>query len=307
MHFNTLIISLAQIIILVGLGYFTLKKNILSKTTLKQLSDLLLTIILPSSIFISGNFPYSKEILEKMVECFIIASLYYVIALVAVFLLFTLKKVEPSTRGPAMTMSVFANTGFIGFPLAIALYGQDGLLYAVIYNLAYNLFLFTIGRSILGGTEKKFDVKEMLLDPLTISSILAILLFLSPIRIPIFPADVFTIVGDMTVPVSMIIIGGWIVDIHWKSVFSRPLSYVVSFLRLLIFPLAMIGAFYVFGIEITTMSATCILLTALPIGSLNIILIQKNNGNVAFANETMLLSMLLSVGTIFLIMTLAGG
>ena len=76
-------------------------------------------------------------------------------------------------------MAVFANVGFIGFPVVAELYGKEGTLYAVIYNLAYQIFLFTAGTALLSG-KKEVDWKEMLLDPMTATSLAAIAIFLSP-------------------------------------------------------------------------------------------------------------------------------
>ena len=79
-------------------------------------------------------------------------------------------------------MGVCANTSFIGLPLVDVLFGGDGMIYAVIYNLLYNVFMYTIGIRLFDGEKReKLDAKALVLNPLTISSLISIVLFFLPI------------------------------------------------------------------------------------------------------------------------------
>lgn len=301
-YFETLISSLLQIFCMIALGYFIRKKRLMNDETFDDLSRLLLSIILPCSVVSSGSADSASITAESLIECALAVSLYYIVSLVFSYIVFSLAGGKNKTAINT-TMAVFANTGFIGLPLAKILYGSEGLLYAVVYNLVYNVFLFTIGIKLLGSHSEKIKWKEIIFDPLSISSIIAVLLFISKLRLPDFIYGTLTVVGDSSVPISMIIIGGWIVGMNIKRIFGTLSSYLVCLLRLLVFPFLAFVFLDWLGVE-QVLSATIVLITALPIGSLNVILAKKYGQESSYANETMILSLILSLVTIPLIMLL---
>lgn len=302
MYMQTLIFSLLEILIMVLLGYLIKKKEIISSSTFKDLSNLLLSVTLPLSILASGAEKSDAVSGKLMLTAAGASFLYYALAFVITFIAFKALG-NKDHKEINTTMCIFANTGFIGFPLTKTLYGTEGLMYAVIYNLAYNAFFFTLGTKILAKSNEKFDWKSIFLNPLTIASILAIFIFGFSIPIPDIIKNPMQTVGDMTVPLSMIIIGGELVGLRLKNLFMNKEAYLICAIRLLVFPLLALCAF----IPLQTseiLRATIILITALPIGSLNVIVATKYGYDTTYANETMFLSMLLSVVTIPLIMLL---
>lgn len=238
MYFETLFNSLLELFLLVALGFSLRKWNLVGDKTVDELTGILLTVILPFSIVASGNESCSGEMMTNVGLSFLIVSLYYILAFIISFLAFKPFARNEETRASSINMAVFANTGFIGIPLSQIMYGQKGMIYAVIYNLIYNVFLFTFGVRLFDG---KSSVKECLkgifLDPLSISSILAIALFFSPVKLPAPVNSFFSTVGNMSSPLSMMIIGAWLVGVDFRNIIKRPLGYYVSLVRLIVLPL----------------------------------------------------------------------
>lgn len=303
MYLQTLVVSLVQIGLMIGLGYYLKKTNILSSEQVDGLSNLLLSVILPFSVLASGNQHFSNGIAQSLVFTVVIVGAYYTISLLLSWLLFRFVIKEKGKVGVSITMTVFANTGFMGFPLAMILYGSEGLLYAAVYNLLYNFFLFSFGVKLLGADTKAVSWKEILSDPLTVSSILAIILFVSPIKLPPVIHSTLETIGDMTSPISMMIVGAWMVGVNWKRLFLSKLSYLICFVRLIVYPLLLLFVLRMLDLRVE-MLGTIILLTALPIGSLNVIFAEKYGADVVFVNETMLLSLLFSMVSIPVVMML---
>ncbi len=288
---------------MIGLGYYLKRTNILSSEHISGLSNLLLSVILPFSILASGNQYFSNGLAQSLAFTVVIVGAYYSLTLLISWLLFKWVIKEKGKVGVSITMTVFANTGFMGFPLAMILYGSKGLLYAAVYNLLYNLFLFSFGVKLLGADTRSISWKEIVSDPLTISSILAIILFISPIKLPQVIQATLEAVGDMTGPVSMVIVGAWMVGVNWKRILLSKFAYVVCFIRLLVYPLITLLILKCFNLR-PEMIGTIVLLTALPIGSLNVIFAQKYGADVVYVNETMLLSLFFSMITIPVVMML---
>ena len=304
MYIQTLLNSLLELFLMVALGFFIKKINLVNDKTINELTNVLLSILLPFSIIASGNETCSREMISNIGLSFLIVSLYYIFAFLFSLFVFHFLAKDKKTKASSVNMCVFANTGFIGIPLSQILFGTDGVIYAVIYNLLYNVFLFTIGVSLFnGGKKKDFSIKEILLDPLSITSVIAICLFFSPVKLPSTIQSFLTSIGDMSGPVSMMIIGAWVVGMDFKKIIRRPISYAVCFIRLIALPLIIYFVLSLFDLN-DTLRNSIILISALPIGSLNVIFAKKYNHDVSYVNETMMLSLCLSMITIPLIVML---
>ncbi|MDD3173386.1 MAG: AEC family transporter [Herbinix sp.] len=290
MPITTVFNLFSKILIMVLLGFLLKRTSIVDNEFQKKLSNLLLNAILPISILSSANSEFSKALSGKLIQAAIISSFYYIIALAVMVTLSKYMILNKKKRSILITMSVFANTAFIGFPIVSELYGAEGTLYAVIYNLFYQVFLFTYGIMLLNNQEK-FQWKSLYKDISTVISLIAIILYVSPIRYPNAIASAFDEIGGMVVPLSMIIIGCQLSNIKWKSLFNDKYSYFVSGVRLIIFPIVMLIVLKLLNVDMK-LAATCTVLTALPAGSLNVILAEQYDCEPKFATQTVIQCML---------------
>lgn len=55
---------------------------------------------------------------------------------------------------------MFSNCGFIGFPIVFSIYGNEGVIYASIFNLFFTAFLWTYGVILFNGKMKREDIKK---------------------------------------------------------------------------------------------------------------------------------------------------
>lgn len=286
-----------KIIIMLALGFFLRKKNIITEDLQKGLNDLLLKAFLPVSILASANAVLSAQARQNLLITAIIGLGYYIVAIVVTVLLSKTLPVSEKRRNVFVTMAVFANTSFVGFPIVKELFGDEGFLYAVIYNLLYQLFFFTYGIHKLNGEKKGFQLKSLYTNVVTIVSVISIGIFLSPLRFPSAVVSTFSTIGGATVPVSMLIIGASLATIKLPSILKDGYSYIVSALRLLIFPVLMMLVLRGLNMSPVVVS-TCVVMTALPCGSLNVIYSQRNDCEPEYAVRTVVQTMLLMIVTI---------
>ena len=303
MYFETLIKTLLTFFLLVLFGFFIKKINLVSDKTVDELSDVLLKIILPSSIIASG-FEGKNSDIKSVWLSLVIISICYVFFFVFSFIVFRGIIKDKVKRNLAINMSVFANTGFIGFPLVNAIFGSGGMIYAVVYNLLYNIFMYTIGIRLFGDEKgRKLDIKAIILNPLTIASLFALVLFFLPLDGGGVVEDFLSTIGGMSGPLSMMLVGSWLIGVDLKSVLKKPLCYLVSLMRLLILPLFVFFVLTFLGTD-EIMKNTITLVSAIPVGTLNVIFAKKYGGDAVFANETMIQTLVFSVVTIPLIVLL---
>jgi predicted permease len=171
-------------------------------------------------------------------------------------------------------------------------------LLAAIYNLIYNVFFYTYGVHLLSG--KKPTVSEYL-NPVSIASVMAIALFIVPWRAPASLVNAINLVGNMTFPLSMIIMGSTLYTIDIKKLFADGKSYVVCFLRLILFPALMTLAMILVKRFVPILDATLItliIMTALPSGTMSVIYSERYDCAPKFCARTVSLTLLFMVVTL---------
>ena len=299
---ETIINLIIKIFLMIAFGYFLKKRQVITPDLQKGLTNLLLKAILPVSVLSSSNTEFTPAASQNMLYAAAIDAGYYIAALIAMTLLSKILPLKKGARNIFVTMTVFANTAFVGFPLVTELYGEKALIYAVIYNIFYQLIFFTYGISILSGN-MKFQFKAIYLNPVTIASFLSIAVFLSPFRFPAAIASTFSTVGGMTVPISMLIIGCSLADIKILQIMRDFYSYLVSALRLIIFPVCLMIVLKIMKIPFEV-AAVCVIMTALPSGSLNAIYAEQYQCEPEYATRTVVQTMafmIVSIPTIIVL------
>ena len=107
----------------------------------------------------------------------------------------------------------------------------------------------------------------------------------------------------MTVPVSMMLIGCSLAEVKVKEIMKDFYSYLVSAFRMILFPLAMTLVFYFIKVP-AIVAGSCIVLTALPAGSLNVIYAQQYNCETGYASKTVVQTMVIMIVTVPLMIIL---
>ena len=289
-----------KIFIFLLLGFALNKSKVIGSSGEKALSDILLKAVLPFMIINSSQHTYSADAVNGMITCAAFAIGYYALSLIILRL--SLKKVNilEDEKRIMITCTVFANTGFVGFPLMEALYGSYGLLLAAVYNLCYNLFFYTYA-VYLFSRKPRFAVLDMFKSSVSVASVVAIVMFIIPWRMPGFIADTFKLIGDMTVPMSMMVMGSMLASVNIKKLLTDKKAYVVSVLRLVVLPALALGAVMLASNWITMMPETksvIVLMCALPCGSLNVIFAENYDVAPHFSARTVSLSMVFMLVTI---------
>ncbi|MGE4354640.1 MAG: AEC family transporter, partial [Oscillospiraceae bacterium] len=264
----------------------------------------LIKAVLPINIISSAGEAFSSESAYGMLIVFIISALYYAVSLILLSALTRGWQSREKFRSVFIDVIVFANVGFIGFPILGELYGSAGTLYTVAYNISYQLFFFSYGLFLLEG-KGKLSLRSLFGNSAIYVSIGSILLYLSGLRFPEFFQSTLTAVGGMMSPISMIIIGCEIANMDIRVIMKDRYSYLVSASRLLIVPLILAPVLKVVGIS-GTVATTAVLLSALPSGSLTVIMAQGMGDDTAFGARAVAQSTLLMLVTLPVIFLLTG-
>ncbi len=264
--------AFTKILLMIAFGFVLTRLGIIDGGMKKVLSSFLMKAVLPMNIISSAGQAFSAENGRGMLEVLLISAIYYLVTLLF-FGWLTKKKQMKDSAAVFINLAVFANVGFIGFPLLGEMLGEVGTLYTVAYNMSYQIFFFTYGIYLLKSGEG-FSVRGIFQNTILYFSIGSIALYFSRLRFPDVVQSAISSVGSMMIPVSMIIIGYEIGAMKFSRLYKDKMAYLVSLIRLLIAPLLMLLAMKLLGVQHDVAIAATVL-TALPSGSLTVIAAEE--------------------------------
>lgn len=194
------------------------------------------------------------------------------------------------------------NYNFMGNALALGIFGIDFLFEYMIYNVPLTIFTYTIGISWLKNEQSGIKLSS-LINPISISMILGLILGLTSIPLPTFFISTISSFGSCMSPIAMLLTGMIIGHYQLSSLINKPKIFIVSGIRLVVIPIIFLLLFKITGLGQATMPlAICTL--AMPLG-LNTIIIPAAYGQDTSVGASMtLISSILSLITIPIIFAL---
>lgn len=296
---------------IVLLGAIARKIHLMNDDFDTLLSKLVMTVTLPGmildSVLSNTNLPDSHTIMMMLVYSTV---LYVLVCLFAwIFVRLVYRGVPRPAQGAHAYLISFGNTGFIGFAVLGAIMGNDAVLYGAVYNIPYNVFLFSVGMLFIAstgsdGAAAKKPVKEQvkaiakqLVSPCLISCFVAMFLVLFGVTDSGYVGQTCNLLGQMTVPAAMLVIGSTLAKQPLKQMVNDGWSYLTSFMRLAGVPLLI---FFVGGIFIHDpyILAVIVIESAMPAASSGIMMC------LAYGGDTMTMSRGTFITTIFSLVTL---
>lgn len=222
--------------ILMAVGYVANKVHVLNDEANKVLSKLVINVTMVATILDSvvGNQIENKS---EVIIVFFLAALPFVLFPFISKILIKIMGKAILKKNELETMLVFPNIGFMGIPVISGIYGEEAVFYLSIFMLMFNISFFSYGIATLGKSTRsgKIKIKDMI-NPGVISAFIAIIIFVFEIQLPVVLVETLDMLGGVTTPLAMIVIGSTIANISVKEVFTEKLIYVYTILRLIIYP-----------------------------------------------------------------------
>ena len=286
--------TMLKLFLLLVLGFVLFKCHIFDEYTNKKISALIVNVASPMLIIssIAGVEGGNKSIVFLMIGAGILMYIGFIILGKIINRIFPF----PKKDWPVYEcMVVFANTGFMGYPVLLDVFGQEAVFYASLIHMAFNFFVYTYAIMCLTkGDDSEFKLNfKQLLTPGIILIFVGIFIYLFDIQLPSVLMDTINSVGSLTAPLSMMMIG--------SSLAVYPItdwrSYVFAFVRLMIVPFVTMIMCRLLHIDPYYANIT-IITNAMPVGSMVLMLATQYNANVKIVTRNIVVSTLLSVITI---------
>ena len=295
MDFNIAINQTLILFLIITMGYIAGKNGVLTEDGQKSLSTVLLNIGLPCLALSSANMAYSSEVMPNIIKIGSITIISYIVIIGLSMLLAKALKLKDGAYNAFISLIVFGNVGFMGYPIAFAFFKEIGVFYASIVNLIFTLLVWTYGL-LLYDRQGKIDMKK-LFNIGSIASVVTIFLFLFQIRLPYVIQTALDLTGKMTVSLSCILIGAMIAGVHGNKIFKDSRVFIVAFVKLLVIPIA--TAFILKFLNMNDMVISiCVLMAAMPSGATNAIFAKQYNSEPEFASIGVFITTLLSIVTL---------
>ncbi|MDD3363100.1 MAG: AEC family transporter [Hespellia sp.] len=292
MNFTDLFNLQIMMFIMMGIGFFLRKKDIITTPGKLVLTDLVIDLILPCNIISAFCMEFSKEILMQGLAILIISCLNQVMCVILAYTLY--RKFPKEQKMVLQYGTICSNAGFLGNPVAEGIYGPIGLLYASIYLIPQRIIMWSAGVSFFTESpNKKTLAKKVLTHPCIVAVLIGIVLMVSQIQLPVFLGNTIDNIGDCTTAIVMILIGAILAEADIKTMVTKTTAGY-SLLRLIIIPVIVL-----IGCKLAGMSALVTglstILAAMPAGTTTVILAVKYNGDEEFATKCVVLTTVLSM------------
>jgi predicted permease len=293
-------------------GLIGSKFDVISINAKDMLAKLIFNITLPLMLLCNfSKLNITPRLLTNSLFVILLTFMTLLFLLLISWLIAWLIKMPKREASIFKTHCVFGNLVYLGFPLILALYGEEGLLYAGMFQLVSNMMIWTIGVIIL-NQEKNLSIRQNvkhIWNPNTYAVIIGFVMFLFSVKLPSVLMKSFGGLGDSTTYLSMVYIGSMMYHSSLKGFLNRREVYIFTVNKLIILPvillliLSKIITYIPGGID-STVIGILVLLSSMP-GMANVVIMAKMFGaDDKLATANVAVSTIVSLATLPLILML---
>lgn len=296
-------IQVIIIFLLMGIGFIFNKKGKFTDEGIKQITNILLTIVTPCVLIDA----YQKKVFTARLlkELLIAAGLSLAVQIIAVIIgMLIFKKDKNEHYRINIFSTAYSNCGFMAIPLLSATLGDDGIFFGSAYLAMFSLLSWTHGLYVISGKRSEISAKNLLKNPGVAGTAIALLLFFMKISLPQVISQTVSYVAGLNTPLAMFVLGTYLVGINFRKIFSEKTVYICLFLRLIAVPaVAVLIASFIKTNPLIVKSV--IIPAACPVAAICTLFSAKYGKDASYATEIVASSTLISIITIPLIIILA--
>lgn len=300
--------QMLALFLLMIIGYFCGKKDILDFATTKKISWLVVNVANVAVILQAGLDNRNDIPPERLLFMGGLAVGMYVLFILIAAVLPMVLGAKKERYGIYRTMFVFSNIGFMGLPLLNALAGGEAVLYAAPFQLVFNALLYTYGIANMcknaEGAGQQPQWKRMM-NPGVLACVLAIVMFFTRIDVPDFMDTTIKNLANLTLPLSMLVIGRSFTEFKIKELFTNIRLLIFAGIKLLLIPVVAM-LFLKQWIADETILTVCLVMLSAPVASMVAMFAQQYDADYEHASKGVALTTILAVVTMPLVSMIVG-
>ena len=310
MYFSIITNQILILALLALIGVVATKLKVITEQVKNSIASIVFNITLPALIITSvSNVELNREILYNSLLVFILSHVGILLLYFTGKISRILLKIKDKKGNIHLIHTMLGNVAFLGYPLFSALFpGGEGLLYAVIFHLTQDIYIWTIGVFEFNNS-KNLTFKESLkhlINPNTIAFAIGIIMLIIGLKFPEYIYTPFSGLGKTTIYLAMLYIGAVLAQNPVFVAFRKTEIYMLIFNKMLLIPFLLLLIINIvsaiFNIHIGNIAKTVVVMqTAMPCMAMVVVLAKKYGSDDIHATENLFLSTILSLATLPLI------
>jgi predicted permease len=269
MSFFVTLTAVAIMLLYAVPGFLLVKTKLINESHIPSFSKLLMYVCQPCiTVYSLRQMEYSPENFKNIMICLAI-TLFLQLAMIGVlFVLFKKKRNDIIWRIINLA-SVLANCAFLGIPILEALLPEhpEALAYSSVFGLSMSLIGWTVGMYIISLNKSYIKPKKIFLNPAFIGFAIALTMYLTELTLPEQMEDMITLLGRMSTPLCMMIMGMRLATVKIRDIFCDARQYISVVLKQIFFPLFAFALLYFLPIS-EILKQSVIILCACPAASM---------------------------------------
>ena len=288
--------TILSIVLMIGLGYVLKRIDFLSEKDIDPFNKIVMYILMPCMIFhaiytADLNSISNMGILPIVILCSSLAT-----GAVS-FIILKQLKLDDKTLWSVLVTVMIANTAFMGYPVNLGIYGQEGFLRAIFCDIAtLSTFLLLSFVLILkfGGTVKT-AVKKIAFFPPLWAVILGLILNFINVPIGSVLDNTVNYLGQGAIPLIMVTLG---LSIDFSALKrSRAMIAFTSIMKLAFFPfIAFLLATYLGLVNLE--HTVSVIEAAMPSGMMSLLLAITYKLDYELTSDCILINTVISLITL---------
>lgn len=257
-EFKTTLIMVAIMLAYAIPGFILIKVKAVKSDHISSFSKLLMFVCQPALTLYSFNKAnFTKELGVNLLIFLGIITLVQLVFIGGFYLIFREKMSDVRYRITTVATTL-SNCSFLGVPLLEAIFpnSPNVAVYSMMYFLSMSLLGWTLVSAIITRDRKYISVKKILLNPATLSIAVSLPFFFTGFKINADNGqllgqieNMINILGKMTTPLCMLVMGMRLATIKFKSLFSNWMQYFAVVVNQVVFPLCVLGLLMLFGVD----------------------------------------------------------
>jgi hypothetical protein len=281
------------------IGFISRRIKILNSHANQVITQLMLYVTLPALILYSLNTTFSIDIITDFAWLVTMSIFILGISVFAGAWLRRKAALPLKQKSVYESLIIFGNQGFIGFAIIYILMGEQGIIHLTFFNICYLILIWTYGIYLFTKNEQNVNWKGLFFNPGILSTMIGLGMLFLPFKWPGPLLDTIESVGQMTIPLSMILIGSLLAGIRFRDLrrYSKNIYiWIAASCKLLILPSFLLIFFF---LPVPYPLIVIAVLTAgMPSASTTSLYAQKFGGDASFASFGVLVTTLLCIVTI---------
>ncbi len=313
LDFLVVMSNLVSLFALIAVGYVSVKSRVLKPEASGIFSVFLLKVTLPCTIFISlAQKDYDPAFVHDSMILILAGLVAYIGMLYISRLISKPLGIPEGSRGIWSFTCAYNNCGFMGFPIAFALLGSEGLALSVMLNISFNTTAYSLGAMEIArdNPEHKaegLNMKGIIFNGINAAIVLSLIFYFSGLKVPEQLASPINYLSNITTPLSMVIIGMALSRGQGLAMLTDKSAWLSALMRLVIYPvlICLIVGVIPFGSS-GIVRAVFVLIMSMPAASITVALCEIYHGNIELAGKVMFIQNTLCIITIPCICMLLG-